>query len=128
MLVGRLGAIRLLGAGIAAVVAGSAALCAAVAAGTGVAGVLVPLFVVVSSVGLIIPNATALALDAHGADAGAASALLGLTQLGIGAVLPPLVSIRGASAGVMAAAMLGSGLVAAAATAATRAVRATAPG
>lgn len=54
-------------------------------------GTLVGFFVVVSAIGLIVPNATALALERHRERAGSASALLGLGQYAIGAAAAPLV-------------------------------------
>ena len=53
------------------------------------------LFVVVASVGFILPNATALALANHASDAGSASGLLGLAQFAIGAAAAPLVGVAG---------------------------------
>jgi DHA1 family bicyclomycin/chloramphenicol resistance-like MFS transporter len=57
--------------------------------------VLPALFLVVSPVGLVGPNATALALADHPSIAGAASALLGVAQFLIGAVAAPLVGLAG---------------------------------
>ena len=74
---------------------------------------LVPLFLVVASVGLIQPNATALGLERHGDDAGAASALLGLSMFLVGAVIPPLASLGGASAPAMAWTIAGCAVAAA---------------
>ncbi len=53
------------------------------------------LFVMVASIGLILPNATALALAAHGDLAGSASGMLGLAQFAIGAAAAPLVGAAG---------------------------------
>ncbi len=49
-------------------------------------GVLVPLFFFVASLGLIFPNAGALAMAPHGRIAGNASAVLGSIQFGISAI------------------------------------------
>ena len=49
----------------------------------------------VSAIGLIVPNSTALALAHQGERAGSASALYGLGQFGLGAVLAPLAGIAG---------------------------------
>lgn len=71
------------------------------------------LFVLVASLGLVLPNGTMLALDRHGDRAGAASALLGAGQLGIGAVVSPLVGLAGeGSARPMALVMLGCSVLA----------------
>ena len=48
-----------------------------------------------ASIGLILPNATALALADHGHRAGSALALLGALQYVVGAVVAPLVGIAG---------------------------------
>jgi DHA1 family bicyclomycin/chloramphenicol resistance-like MFS transporter len=77
--------------------AGAALLVAALAADAPVLVVLVALTLVVSSVGLVNPNATALALADHPSDAGAASALLGTSQFLIGAAAAPLVGLAGAA-------------------------------
>ncbi|MER7166174.1 multidrug effflux MFS transporter [Micromonospora sp. NPDC000207] len=60
-----------------------------------VALVLVALFFFVSSLGMVMPNGTALALDRHAAHAGTAAALLGAIQSVIGAVAAPLVGLGG---------------------------------
>lgn len=54
------------------------------------------LFASLASVGLVAPNAVALALEAHGAQAGTASALLGLGQFVVGAAAAPLTGLIGA--------------------------------
>lgn len=56
---------------------------------------LLPLFVTVSSVGMITPNATTLALADHPRSAGSASALLGLVQFFTGGAISPLVGLLG---------------------------------
>jgi len=63
--------------------------------GIGLVGVLPALVLVVASIGLIAPNATALASADHPRTAGSASALLGLTQYAIGATVAPLVGVAG---------------------------------
>jgi MFS transporter, DHA1 family, multidrug resistance protein len=59
-------------------------------------GVLPSLFVVVASLGFVLPNATALALTDYPRTAGSASALLGVLQFAIGAAAAPLVGVLGA--------------------------------
>ncbi|HEX6875913.1 MAG TPA: Bcr/CflA family multidrug efflux MFS transporter [Nocardioidaceae bacterium] len=61
----------------------------------GLVGVLVPLSVVVASVGLSLPNTPALALTRHGEAAGTAAAMLGSVQFGIGALVAPVVGLFG---------------------------------
>ncbi|MCW2545168.1 MAG: bcr [Frankiales bacterium] len=74
---------------------GGTALLISVLAGAGLPAVLPSLFVVVISVGLTTPNATALALADHPDVAGSAAALLGLGQFAIGCVLAPLTGLAG---------------------------------
>jgi DHA1 family bicyclomycin/chloramphenicol resistance-like MFS transporter len=72
------------------------------------------LFVMTSSLGIIAPNATALALAKIDAQiAGSASALLGVLQFTIGAVFAPLVGTGGTATAVpMAAAIAAFGIAA----------------
>jgi MFS transporter, DHA1 family, multidrug resistance protein len=112
-LVGRAGPERLLRAGIAANAAGGVALLALNR--LGLAAVLPALFVVVASIGFVLPNATALALSGHREIAGAASAVIGLLQFAVAGIVAPLVGLGGARSAVpMAAAMAGLGVAAAA--------------
>lgn len=85
---------RLLVAGCCLSCAGAAALLVAALAGLGLAAFLLPLAVVVGSLGVIMPNATALALLPHPREAGAASAQLGTLQFAVGAVVAPLTGLR----------------------------------
>jgi DHA1 family bicyclomycin/chloramphenicol resistance-like MFS transporter len=57
---------------------------------------LICVFVVVASVGAIMPMATALAMNDHPERAGSASGLLGFTQFTLGSAVVPLVGIAGA--------------------------------
>ncbi len=61
----------------------------------GLIGILPALFLVVASMGLVLPNATTLALSGKPGVAGSASALLGVLQFAIGAAAAPLVGILG---------------------------------
>jgi len=81
-------------------------LLAAVAVGTGVWPVVGLLFVVVASLGLVMPNATALALADHAAVAGSASGLLGVMQFIIGAAAAPLVGVAGTDTALPMAAVI----------------------
>jgi DHA1 family bicyclomycin/chloramphenicol resistance-like MFS transporter len=78
----------------------------------GIAGLLVPLWLVLASAGLVLPNAPALALSRHGEAAGTAAALLGAVQFGVGALAAPLVGVLGTGAVPMALVIAG-GMVAA---------------
>jgi DHA1 family bicyclomycin/chloramphenicol resistance-like MFS transporter len=86
---------RLFAAGLIASTTGGAVLLVSVLAGAGLAGVLPSLLIVTSSVGLIFPNAIALALRGHPNTAGAAGGLFGLAQFSFGALAAPLVGIAG---------------------------------
>ncbi|HEY2603607.1 MAG TPA: Bcr/CflA family multidrug efflux MFS transporter [Thermoleophilaceae bacterium] len=86
--------------------AGVALLAVVLIGGLGVWAVLVPLFVVVSSVGAVMPNSTALALTDHPEAAGSASALLGMLQFVIGAGVAPLVGVAGKDTAVPMALMI----------------------
>ncbi|GHO98227.1 Bcr/CflA family drug resistance efflux transporter [Reticulibacter mediterranei] len=78
----------------------------------GLIGVLPSLFVLLSSLGLILPNATTLAL-ANERAAGSASALLGMIQLSMGAIAAPLIGLGGTTSALpMAASIAAFGLAA----------------
>jgi DHA1 family bicyclomycin/chloramphenicol resistance-like MFS transporter len=94
-LVGRYGPRRLLIVGVSAGALGGLGTLVSVVFGGGLAGLLPSLFVLVASIGLVLPNATALALADHPRTAGSASALLGLSQFAIGAVAAPLAGVGG---------------------------------
>jgi DHA1 family bicyclomycin/chloramphenicol resistance-like MFS transporter len=78
----------------------------------GLAGILIPLWLVLAAVGLALPNAPALALSRHGDAAGTAAALLGAVQFGVGALAAPLVGLLGVGAVAMAVVVLGGMLAA----------------
>ena len=109
--------VTVLGAGLALGLVGGSALLAVIATGAvGLPGVLPALFIVVSSVGLVVPSATAIAMAGHPSIAGTAAALLGIAQYATGAALAPLVGLAGRGTAVpMAAVIFGCGLAAAAA-------------
>jgi MFS transporter, DHA1 family, multidrug resistance protein len=68
--------------------------------GLGAWAVMVPLFVIVSAVAFVLPNASALALADHPHVAGSASALLGVIQFIAGALVAPLVGVAGTDTAV----------------------------
>ena len=73
----------------------------------GLAGILIPLGLVLGAAGLALPNTPALALTRHGEAAGTAAALLGCVQFGVGALVAPLVGLIGSDSAVpMGAVML----------------------
>jgi DHA1 family bicyclomycin/chloramphenicol resistance-like MFS transporter len=94
-LVGRYGPRTLLIAGVRVAAAGGLGVLVSVVADLGLAGLLPSLFVMVSSVGMVLPNSAALALADHPRTAGSASALLGLTQFAAGALAAPLAGVAG---------------------------------
>ncbi|AOS62253.1 Bcr/CflA family multidrug efflux MFS transporter [Actinoalloteichus hymeniacidonis] len=95
-LVGRVAPRTLLSIGMTTSVSASVVLLVLVNTGwLGLPGVMAALFVVVSSLGLVMPNATTLALAEYPNSAGAASALLGTLQFLLGALAAPLVSLGG---------------------------------
>jgi DHA1 family bicyclomycin/chloramphenicol resistance-like MFS transporter len=85
----------LMRAGLLGIAGGGAALLVSVLAGLGLAGVLPSLFSIVACIGVIVPNAAALALSGHPSTAGAASGLLGVAQFAFGAAAAPLVGLAG---------------------------------
>ncbi len=78
--------------------------------GGGLIALLIPLFLVLASLGGINANNTALALAPHPGAAGSASALLGTSTFGIGAVIPSLASLLGTHGWVMGATMVTTSL------------------
>jgi DHA1 family bicyclomycin/chloramphenicol resistance-like MFS transporter len=92
--------------------AGAALLVLAVTDTGGIVGVVAPLWTVLFAVGLVMPNAPTLALARHGEAAGTAAALLGAIQMGVGAIVSPLVGVFGNDAVAMGAVMTGGTLVA----------------
>ncbi|HEX6817055.1 MAG TPA: Bcr/CflA family multidrug efflux MFS transporter [Ktedonobacterales bacterium] len=92
-LVGRIAPRRLLAFGLSAQALGGLALLATIALGVGIRGVVPALFVVVASLGFVLPNATALALTNHPRAAGSASALVGVLQFATGSLVAPITGI-----------------------------------
>ena len=104
----------LTGAILGAMAAAAALLVVGLTGFGGLAGVLVPLALLVSLAGLSMPNTPALALTRHGEAAGTAAAVLGCVQFGVGAVVAPLVGASGSTtAAPMGAVMLGVTVLAA---------------
>ncbi len=94
-LVHQVGARALLATGLTGSAAGGVGALLATATDAGLVPLLLALFVAVTSVGLVLPNAAALALQDHGEHAGSAAALLGCTQFLIGGALAPLAGAGG---------------------------------
>lgn len=126
----RTGARALLLTGAAMQVSGGLVVLVAALTDAPLAVLLPGLFLVVAAIGLISPNATALALADHGAVAGAASALLGLFSFLVAGIIAPLVGLGGEGS-VVAMAVVITGCAAAgllAAVVAGRSVDARVPG
>ncbi|MFJ9104784.1 multidrug effflux MFS transporter [Streptomyces sp. NPDC102405] len=116
LLVGRVSLDRVLGVGLLVVTAAAAALLL-MATGTfgevGLAPVAAALFVLMSAMGVTLPNAQSLALLRTKHSAGSASALLGTSSFLIGAIASPLVGMAGEDTAVpMAVVQLAAALVA----------------
>ncbi|MEU0053865.1 multidrug effflux MFS transporter [Streptomyces sp. NPDC006184] len=118
VLVGRVSLDKVLATGLAIIVLAATALLL-MATGTfgdvGLAPVSAALFVLMSAMGITLPNAQSLALLRTRHAAGSASALLGTTSFLVGAVASPLVGVAGEHTAVpMAIVQLAGALVAAA--------------
>lgn len=94
-LVGRVPARTLMRLGLSVSMTGSLLLIVAVATNVGLAGILPCFFLVVASIGFIMPNSIALAMADHPEIAGSASGLMGVSQFLIGGIVSPLVGIGG---------------------------------
>jgi DHA1 family bicyclomycin/chloramphenicol resistance-like MFS transporter len=105
-IVGRFGPARNLAVGLGICTAAAAGLLVTSAAGAPLGWVLVPLFVVVTSLGGMMANTVALALTPYGHVAGGASAVLGSSQFLVGALVPPVVFALSTAAWVMGATMV----------------------
>ncbi len=95
LLVRRVGSRRLFQAGLAMSTLGGAIVMTVVALDLGLAPLLAGFFCVVGAIGLVGPNATALAMADHGDNAGSAAALQGVAQFVLGAAVAPLAGIAG---------------------------------
>ena len=92
---------------IVSLVGASGATVAAVTGFGGLVGLLIPLWVVLGGIGVVLPNAPALALNRHGESAGTAAALLGAAQFGVAGLVGPVFSALGVSAVSMAGIIAG---------------------
>jgi DHA1 family bicyclomycin/chloramphenicol resistance-like MFS transporter len=94
-LAGKVSETRLLIAGLLMAAVGGTSLLIAILAGGGLISVLIPLFMVVSSVGLINTASFALAMADQAKAAGSASALIGVMTFLFGGLVAPLVGLGG---------------------------------
>ncbi|HEX2073990.1 MAG TPA: multidrug effflux MFS transporter [Geodermatophilus sp.] len=97
---------------VAGAVAGGVLLGLAATGTGGLPAVVIPLWAMLFASGLALPNAPALALSRHGERAGAAAALLGAVQFGIGAAVSPVVGLLGNDAAAMGTVILAALLLA----------------
>jgi DHA1 family bicyclomycin/chloramphenicol resistance-like MFS transporter len=111
LLVRRLRPLRVLQIGMSMLALGSAGLL--VFGRIGLLAFVVCFAVMFASWGMIVPNATALGLHDHAADAGAATALLGVAQYAAAGIVAPLAGFAGSTSvvtlGVMIASFAGIG-------------------
>ncbi|MDG9716080.1 multidrug effflux MFS transporter [Streptomyces sp. DH24] len=116
VLVGRVGLDRVFAVGLAIVIAAATALLLmslGVFGEVGLGAVAAALFVLMSAMGITLPNAQTLALMRVERSAGSASALLGTSSFLIGAIASPLVGVAGEDTAVpMAVVQLAAALVA----------------
>ncbi|MFE4710151.1 multidrug effflux MFS transporter [Paenibacillus sp. NPDC056722] len=91
----RFGETKLLVAGLIYAAVGGLLLLAMTLLGAGLLATLIPLFMVVSSVGIVSTAAFSLAMQQQGQSAGSASALQGLLSMIGGALVAPLVGLGG---------------------------------
>jgi DHA1 family bicyclomycin/chloramphenicol resistance-like MFS transporter len=94
-LIERISEKRLLVSGILIAWVGGLALLISLVIEAGLAGILPSCFLIVSSVGVVGPTSTSLALQTQGKSAGSAAALLGVISMLFGAVTSPLVGLGG---------------------------------
>ncbi len=84
--------------------------------GWGVWGVMVPLFLFMTSCGFTMPCVQVLALDRHGAAAGTAASVMGAANFGVAGLVSPIVGWIAHDAGItattMASVMIGCAIVA----------------
>lgn len=100
---------------VAASVSGAVFVALAAAHVGGLVGFVVPVWGILAAMGLVIPNAPAVALTRHPEAAGTAAALLGAAQFGLGAAVAPLVGVLGNDELAMAVVMSAGVMIALAA-------------
>lgn len=95
---------------VAASVSGAVFVAVAISQVGGLIGFVLPVWAILGALGLVIPNAPAVALTRHPDAAGTAASLLGAAQFGLGAFVAPVVGVLGnhelAMAVVMAAGVM----------------------
>lgn len=99
-LAGKVSETRLLVTGLGLAALGGIILLAMILIGAGLLAVMIPLFFVVSSVGIVTTTGFSLAMQNQERSAGSASALLGLLPFIFGAIAAPLVGLGGSHTAV----------------------------
>jgi DHA1 family bicyclomycin/chloramphenicol resistance-like MFS transporter len=94
-LVGQVGPATLMRRGLFGTLAASLCTLLVVVTHAGLGWLLVCFFALLASNGIVLPNGTAAAMGGGQGALGAASALLGVAQFGLGAVVAPLVGLAG---------------------------------
>lgn len=94
-LAGKVDEAKMFPAGVTLATIGGVLLLGVLAAGGGLYLMLPPLFLTISSVGVVSTSGMTLALRNHGRNAGSAAALLGLLSFIIGGIAAPLVGLGG---------------------------------
>jgi DHA1 family bicyclomycin/chloramphenicol resistance-like MFS transporter len=106
MLVRRIGSEALLRVAQGVQLTGALLVLLSAVADLGLAPLLAGFFLVVSMTGIVVPNATTLAMLDHPGRAGSASGLLGVAMFASGAIVAPIAGVAGGSALPMAIAMV----------------------
>jgi MFS transporter, DHA1 family, multidrug resistance protein len=96
-LAGRVSQAALFAVGLSGSAAGGVLVLVTALTGAGLPLLLPGLFVLTASIGLVLPNGTALAMATHGERAGSAAGLTGMAQFAIGGVAAPIVGVAGPS-------------------------------
>lgn len=99
-LASRISGTKLFLGGLVLATMGGISLLTMILIGSGLAAILLPLFVVVSSVGVVSTTGFSLAMENYGHSAGSASAFLGSFSYFIGAIVAPLVGLGGGNSAV----------------------------
>jgi MFS transporter, DHA1 family, multidrug resistance protein len=97
---------------VAASLAGAVFVGVSIAQVGGLLGFVLPVWAILAAMGLVIPNAPAVALSRHHEASGTAAALLGAAQFGLGAAVAPLVGILGNDEFALAVVMTAGVLIA----------------
>lgn len=111
-LVGRVAPRRIMVAGLALQCLGGLILVVSAMAGAGLPAILLGYLVTVAPLGLVQPNASALALSDHAAHAGAASAILGASSYLVASVIAPFTGAGGTSSALPSTLVIAASAVA----------------